>query len=213
MGVAGCGKSSLGAALARATGGRLVEGDDFHSDENRERMRQGIALTDADRVHWLDALAAQLRANRHGAVLTCSALKAAFRDKLRAASPGLAFVHLQISPHDAAARHLTGQRAFLLRKPGGSSVCHPRATVWRAARVGAGRLAAAQRIHRSSGAVAGRGDRGTPRVRRAMNDCRLEAIRCAAALPGQSRDRHANRPEQPASQLIRSGSHIVKTGK
>ncbi|MBX3684642.1 MAG: gluconokinase [Rhodocyclaceae bacterium] len=104
MGVAGCGKSSLGAALARATGGRLVEGDDFHSDENRERMRQGIALTDADRVHWLDALAAQLRANRHGAVLTCSALKAAFRDKLRAASPGLAFVHLQISPHDALQR-------------------------------------------------------------------------------------------------------------
>jgi gluconokinase len=104
MGVAGCGKSSLGALLARAAGGRLIEGDDFHSTENREKMRQGIALTDADREHWLDALAALLRTGTQGAVLTCSALKAAYREKLRSAHPGLAFVYLQISPDDALQR-------------------------------------------------------------------------------------------------------------
>ena len=104
MGVAGCGKSSLGALLAKAAGGRLIEGDDFHSAENREKMRQGIALTDADREHWLEALAALLHADAHGAVLTCSALKAAYREKLRSANPGLAFVYLQISPEDALQR-------------------------------------------------------------------------------------------------------------
>lgn len=102
MGVAGCGKSTLGAALAQAEGARLIEGDEHHSAANLDKMQRGIALTDADRAGWLDALAAELRANPRDAVLTCSALKRAYRDRLRAAAPGLRFVFMDIDR--AAAR-------------------------------------------------------------------------------------------------------------
>jgi gluconokinase len=98
MGVAGCGKSSLGAALALAEGLPLVEGDDFHSPANRAKMSQGIALTDADRDGWLDILGQQLQAHPGGMVLTCSALKRRYRDRLRQARPGLRFVFLDIEP-------------------------------------------------------------------------------------------------------------------
>ena len=74
MGVAGCGKSSLGAALAQAEGLPLIEGDDHHSPVSREKMRQGIALTDADREGWLATLGHLLQAQPQGVVLTCSAL-------------------------------------------------------------------------------------------------------------------------------------------
>ena len=104
MGVAGCGKSSLGAAVAQATGLPLVEGDDFHSDASRAKMRQGIALLDADRLGWLAALGEQLRAHPQGLVLTCSALKRAYRERLRQASPGLRFVFLDIGCEQAQAR-------------------------------------------------------------------------------------------------------------
>jgi gluconokinase len=75
MGVAGCGKSSLGAAVAAAEALPLVEGDDFHSPASRDKMSRGVALTDADRAGWLDTLGEQLRAHPGGVVLTCSALK------------------------------------------------------------------------------------------------------------------------------------------
>jgi gluconokinase len=104
MGVAGCGKSSLGAALARATGLPLVEGDDFHSPASRAKMSQGIALDDADRDGWLGTLGEQLRAHPEGIVLTCSALKRAYRERLRQASPGLGFVFLDIGRDQAQAR-------------------------------------------------------------------------------------------------------------
>jgi len=104
MGVAGCGKSSLGAALAQATGLRLVEGDDFHSPASRAKMSQGVALNDADRDGWLGVLSAQLRAHPEGLVLTCSALKRAYRERLRQAAPGLRFVFLDISREQAQAR-------------------------------------------------------------------------------------------------------------
>lgn len=103
MGVAGCGKSSLGAAVARAEGAHLIEGDEHHSAANLEKMQRGIALTDADRAGWLDALAGALQAHP-GAVLTCSALKRAYRDRLRAAAPGLRFVFMEIDPASARAR-------------------------------------------------------------------------------------------------------------
>jgi len=96
MGVAGCGKSSLGAAVAAAEGLPLIEGDDFHSPASREKMRRGVALTDDDRAQWLEVLGAQLAAHPHGVVLTCSALKRAYRERLRAAAPGLRFVFLEI---------------------------------------------------------------------------------------------------------------------
>jgi gluconokinase len=104
MGVAGCGKSSLGSAVARAEGLSLVEGDDFHREESREKMRRGIALTDADRAGWLDLLAQQLHHQDKGLVLTCSALKRAYRDRLRQACPGLRFVFLEIAREHAQAR-------------------------------------------------------------------------------------------------------------
>ncbi len=104
MGVAGCGKSSLGAALAQSMGVALVEGDDFHSGASREKMHHGIALTDEDRAGWLDALAGQLQAHPSGVVLTCSALKQRYRDRLRAACADVCFVFLDISMALAEAR-------------------------------------------------------------------------------------------------------------
>jgi gluconokinase len=104
MGVAGCGKSSLGAALALSLGVPLIEGDDFHSPSSREKMRQGIALTDADRAGWLDTLAQQLQSHPNGVVLTCSALKRRYRERLRAARADLHFVFLDITAELAAAR-------------------------------------------------------------------------------------------------------------
>ncbi len=104
MGVAGCGKSSLGAALAQAEGLPLIEGDDHHSPASREKMRQGIALTDADREGWLATLGQLLQAQPQGVVLTCSALKKAYRDRLRSACPGLRFAFLEIDRVHAGQR-------------------------------------------------------------------------------------------------------------
>ena len=104
MGVAGCGKSSLGAVVAQATQLPLVEGDDFHSEVSRQKMSQGIALTDADREGWLTTLGDQLRTHPAGLVLTCSALKKTYRDRLRQAAPDLRFVFLDISREQAQAR-------------------------------------------------------------------------------------------------------------
>ena len=104
MGVAGCGKSLVGARLAAALELPLIEGDDFHPAGNIAKMRQGIPLEDADRAEWLRELVAQLRARPQGAVLTCSALKRSYRDTLRGAVPMLHFVHLSLTPHQAMER-------------------------------------------------------------------------------------------------------------
>jgi gluconokinase len=104
MGVAGCGKSSLGAAVAAAEGVPLIEGDDFHSQASRDKMARGTPLTDADRAEWLQALAAQLATQPGGMVLTCSALKRAYRDLLRARAAGLRFVFLEIGREAAQQR-------------------------------------------------------------------------------------------------------------
>ena len=104
MGVAGCGKSTVGSALSQALGLPLVEGDDFHSPASRHKMNSGVALTDADRDGWLATLAAELQRRPAGAVLTCSALKRSYRDRLRAAAPGLRFVFLDIARADALRR-------------------------------------------------------------------------------------------------------------
>ena len=113
MGVAGSGKSTLGAALAERMGWPMIEGDDFHSDQNKARMRGGVPLGDADREGWLRSLARELQRHPDGAVLTCSALKRAYRDLLRDASPGLAFVFLDISEDEALWRvNARGQHFF-----------------------------------------------------------------------------------------------------
>jgi gluconokinase len=104
MGVSGCGKSSLGAGLAQALGLPLIEGDDFHPPANVRKMTAGIPLTDADRAGWLDTLGAQLAQQPQGAVLTCSALKRAYRDRLRSAVPGLRFVFMELTREEAERR-------------------------------------------------------------------------------------------------------------
>lgn len=104
MGVSGCGKSTLAEALAPRLGLPYVEGDAFHSAANRQKMSRGIALDDADRDGWLNTLAAELRSRPLGTVLSCSALKRGYRDRLRAAAPGLRFVFLEIDREHAIER-------------------------------------------------------------------------------------------------------------
>ncbi len=106
MGVSGCGKSTLAAGIARALGAELIEGDQHHLTASKEKMRLGIALEDSDREPWLDYLGA-LMARREGpAVLTCSALKRAYRQRLRRAVPSLRFVYVEIGEAAAMQRVL-----------------------------------------------------------------------------------------------------------
>jgi len=97
MGVTGCGKSTVGAALAGRLGWTFLDADDFHPPANVEKMRAGAPLVDDDRWPWLDRLARELaaieRAGGH-AVLACSALKAAYRKRLAVAGD-VRFVHLR----------------------------------------------------------------------------------------------------------------------
>ncbi len=104
MGVAGCGKSSFAAVLSQALQWQLIEGDEFHPAENVSKMRAGIALTDEDRAGWLDVLASELVRRGPHAVLTCSALKKAYRDRLRQSVPHLRFVHLDLTREQSIER-------------------------------------------------------------------------------------------------------------
>ncbi|MFG1178904.1 gluconokinase [Xanthobacter versatilis] len=107
MGVSGCGKSSVGAAVAELAGARLIEGDSFHPASNIAKMSAGIPLDDDDRAGWLARLGEEMaRTLADGAapVLTCSALKLKYRDALRAAVPGLGFVFLDLTREMAAHR-------------------------------------------------------------------------------------------------------------
>lgn len=86
FGVSGAGKTTVGRLLARELGWRFIEADDFHPAANIEKMRSGRPLTDEDRRPWLDCLRKQieqLRSAGQNAVLACSALKLAYRDRLR----------------------------------------------------------------------------------------------------------------------------------
>ena len=106
MGVCGCGKTTVGKALAAALGWRFFDADDFHPPANIEKMAAGIPLTDTDRWPWLDRLAAEMgaieRAGGH-AVLACSALRQAYRDRLAVAGD-VRFVHLRGDRATIAAR-------------------------------------------------------------------------------------------------------------
>src|SRR5690606_5692097 len=83
----------------------FVEGDAFHSDSNRTKMQAGIPLTDADRRSWLDVLGHELLAGKNeGVVLSCSALKQAYRQQLRDFVPDLRFVWLDVARNAAQAR-------------------------------------------------------------------------------------------------------------
>ena len=94
MGVAGCGKSTVGAAVAEALGIPYRDGDDLHSTDAVEKMRNGIPLDDDDRWPWLDRIAAAFR-NEAPLIIGCSALRRAYRDRIRSGAGGeVKFVHL-----------------------------------------------------------------------------------------------------------------------
>jgi gluconokinase len=98
MGVSGSGKSTIAAPLAKALGWDFKEGDELHPPANIEKMKSGHPLTDADRWPWLAAVRAwidaEVAAGRSG-VITCSALKRAYRDRLRDGQPAIRFVYLK----------------------------------------------------------------------------------------------------------------------
>ena len=97
MGVSGCGKSTVGAALAQGLGLAFIEGDSLHPPRNVALMAAGTPLTDDDRAGWLAMIAdrlAQAQTGDVGLVVSCSALKRSYRDGLRARCPGLQLVYL-----------------------------------------------------------------------------------------------------------------------
>src|SRR5438876_4972683 len=98
MGVAGAGKSTIGRLLARRLGWDLRDADDLHQAANREKMRRGIALTDADREPWLAAVRSAISQDIKtsvNSVVACSALKQAYRDRLMVDPAAVKFVYLK----------------------------------------------------------------------------------------------------------------------
>ncbi len=98
MGVSGAGKSTVGEALAARLGVRFLDADEFHPPENVAKMAASMPLTDFDRWPWLDRLNAELarcETAGQGAVLACSALKAAYRTRLAAGLADFRLVHLK----------------------------------------------------------------------------------------------------------------------
>jgi gluconokinase len=105
MGVSGMGKSTVGRLLATELGVPYAEADAFHPPANIAKMSGGTPLDDADRAPWLDAIGDWARGRMSlGGVVSCSALKRSYRDRLRAAAPGLFFLHL------------TGDRALIAER-------------------------------------------------------------------------------------------------
>jgi carbohydrate kinase (thermoresistant glucokinase family) len=97
MGVSGCGKSTIGIALASRLGWPFEEGDRYHLPSSVEKMEAHIPLEDADRWPWLEKLAALIgehQAAGQSSVLACSALKRSYRDLLRTGAPRVRFLHL-----------------------------------------------------------------------------------------------------------------------
>jgi carbohydrate kinase (thermoresistant glucokinase family) len=98
MGVSGCGKSTLGAELSRALGWPFRDADSFHPAANIAKMSRGTPLTDADRRPWLDAIAQWIDdrlARGEPGIVSCSALKRAYRERIVGARPRVALVYLE----------------------------------------------------------------------------------------------------------------------
>lgn len=115
MGVSGSGKSTLARALAEAWNWDFQEGDELHPPANIDKMRAGLALDDDDRRPWLERvaawIAAELARGRDG-VVTCSALKRRYRDRLRRAGAGVRFVCIELPPAELE-RRLRRRRHFM----------------------------------------------------------------------------------------------------
>ncbi|MER7001962.1 gluconokinase [Dactylosporangium sp. NPDC000555] len=117
MGVAGAGKTTVGALLAARLGWRYAEADDFHPAANVAKMAAGIPLTDADREPWLAAIGHWIdeRADAgEPGVVTCSGLKRAYRDRLRRDRPQVRMVFLEGSP-ELITRRLAARHGHFMR--------------------------------------------------------------------------------------------------
>ncbi len=107
MGVSGCGKSTIGAALSEQLGWPFRDADTFHPASNVAKMSRGLPLTDEDRAPWLAAIAAWIDeqgARDRPAIVSCSALKRRYRDKILGGRPGVLLVHLAGTREVIAAR-------------------------------------------------------------------------------------------------------------
>jgi len=97
MGVSGCGKSTIGAALAERLSWPFLDADDLHPESNVARMAAGEPLSDADRLPWLAAIRDEMTASGPDLVVACSALRRAYRDVLRAGPGPVRFVYLDVN--------------------------------------------------------------------------------------------------------------------
>ncbi len=116
MGVSGTGKSTVAKALQERLGWLFAEGDDLHPASNVAKMAAGIPLEDADRWPWLDAISAwtgEQAAAGQSTIVTCSALRRVYRDRLRAAATGTVFVHLAGSP-ELLAERMAGRKGHFM---------------------------------------------------------------------------------------------------
>lgn len=114
MGVSGSGKSTVGGLMAERLAVPYAEADDFHPAANIAKMSAGHPLDDADRAPWLDAIADWIAERRElGGVVSCSALRRRYRDRLRRADPDLFFVHLDGPPELIAARLAARMQHFM----------------------------------------------------------------------------------------------------
>lgn len=114
MGVSGSGKSTVGGLLAERLGVPYADADSFHPPENIRKMSAGTPLDDADRRPWLDAIAAWLSQRaEHGGVVSCSALRRRYRDRLRAGGGRLFFLHLDGS-EELIARRMEARRGHFM---------------------------------------------------------------------------------------------------
>ncbi|WP_314173742.1 gluconokinase [Streptomyces winkii] len=114
MGVSGSGKSTVGEALAERLGVPYAEADSFHPPANIRKMSAGTPLDDEDRRPWLDAIAVWLSEHaEHGGVVSCSALRRRYRDRLRASGARMFFLHLDGS-EELIARRLEGRHGHFM---------------------------------------------------------------------------------------------------
>ncbi len=114
MGVSGVGKSTIGQGLAAALGAPFADADAFHPPANVAKMSAGTPLTDDDRWPWLDAIGTWLDARGEaGGVVTCSALKRVYRDRLLAGRPGVRLLYLHGDPALVMARQAARVNHFM----------------------------------------------------------------------------------------------------